>query len=231
MRIGIIGGTGSEGRGLGLRWARAGHAVRLGSRDPDRARARAEELAEQVQGPAPGATSGPAPGSIDGGGNPWAIQDAEVVVLTVPYGAHGDTLRELRAELSGKLLVDITVPLAPPRVREVHLPAGHAAALEAQAALGDKVRVAATLHHISAAHLADVAHVIDSDVLVCADAADDRDTVIGLIEQLGARALDAGPLRNAIALEAFTPVLLHLNRRYRGKGCGLRITGLPESGA
>lgn len=221
MRIGIVGGTGKEGRGLALRWARAGHEVRLGSRDATRADTVARELA--------GSPALPAGATIHGGDNTWAARDADVVVLSVPYAAHQDTLRAIAAELAGKLLIDITVPLAPPRVREVHLPPGESAALQAQALLGPDVRVVAALHHVGSAHLADVELDLDCDVLVCSDDADARSRAMQLIGDLGARALDAGPLRNAIALESLTPVLLHLNQRYRASGCGLRITGLPAS--
>lgn len=220
MRIGIIGGTGKEGRGLALRWARAGHEVCLGSRDPGRAQSVAQELTALLAG------ADPAP-RISGGDNVSAVRDAEVVVLSVPYAAHGATLRELASALAGKLLIDITVPLAPPRVREVHLPGGQSAALEAQALLGPDVRVVAALHHASSVHLADLDHAIDCDILTCGDDAGARDTAVALLGDLGVRALDAGPLRNAIALESMTPVLLYLNQRYRTKGCGLRITGLP----
>jgi hypothetical protein len=88
------------------------------------------------------------------------------------------------------------------------------------------VRVVAALHHLSSAHLGELDHDIDSDVLVCADDDDARAAAMALIEDLGVRALDAGSLRNAIALESLTPVLLHLNRRYKSRGCGLRITGI-----
>lgn len=224
MRIGIVGGTGKEGRGLALRWARAGHEVRLGSRDAGRARSLALELARTL--PA-GATQVTPP--ISGGDNVWAVRDADVVVLSVPYGAHAVTLRELAPALAGKLLIDITVPLSPPRVREVHLPAGQSAALEAQALLGPDVRVVAALHHASSGHLADLEHPVDCDVLACSDDVEARSTAVALLGDLGMRALDAGPLRNAIALESMTPVLLYLNQRYRTRGCGLRITGLPAT--
>jgi NADPH-dependent F420 reductase len=221
MRVGIIGGTGKEGRGLALRWAFAGHEVRLGSRDAARAHAIALELG-QLQ--PPGASA-----AILGGDRAWAVRAADVVVLSVPYAAHQDTLLALAPELAGKLLIDITVPLVPPRVREVHLPSSQSAALHAQALLGPDVRVVAALHHVSAGDLADVDHVIDCDVLVCGDDVGARDTAMSLLADLGVRTLDAGPLRNAIALESMTPVLLYLNRRYRTTGCGLRITGLPAA--
>ena len=212
--IAIVGGTGKEGLGLALRLGKAGHAIRIGSRDADKARTRAEEVRERVGG------------HITGGDNAWAIAEAEVVWLCVPYGAHRDTLSGLAAGLRGKVLVDITVPLAPPKVTRVSLPPGQSAALEAQALLAD-TRVVATLHHVSSAHLADLAHAPDGDALVCGDDAAAKELVLGLVGQLGLRALDAGPLQNAIALEAMTPVLIHLTKRYKSAGASLRITGLP----
>lgn len=216
MRIGIIGGTGKEGRGLGLRWARAGHELAIGSRDAVRAAEAAAELGAQA-----GASE-----RVHGGDNAWAARTSEIALLAVPYGAHAATVSGLGDALEGKILVDITVPLAPSKVREVHLPPGKSAALEAQALLGPGVRVVAALHHISSVHLGDPDHAIDSDVLVCGDDDEARDVMIGLVGDLGLRGVDAGPLCNAIALEAMTPVLLYLNRRYQSKGCGLRITGI-----
>jgi 8-hydroxy-5-deazaflavin:NADPH oxidoreductase len=216
MRIGVIGGTGSEGRGLALRWARAGHHVAIGSRNAERARERAAEIAALAP-----------QGVVAGGDNAWAVADAEVVLLSVPYDAHEATLQEHQAGLQGRVLIDITVPLKPPRVSEVHLPPGQSAALEAQAILGAGVKVVAALHHVSAAHLVDPGYTIDCDVLVCANDADARALVIGLIGDLGLRGFDAGTLKNAVALESLTAVLIHLNKRYKSKGSGIRITGIP----
>ena len=222
MRIGIVGGTGREGRGLAVRWAKAGHQVALGSRDAERARARAAELAPTLHdGADPAGT-----GVIEGGSNEWAVSDAAVVVLTVPYAAHGETLRALASHLAGRVLIDITVPLVPPRVQQVHLPEGQAAALVAQTILGPGTPVAAALHHVSSAHLGDPAHALDCDVLVCSDDPRAMDLTLALVRELGARAFDAGPLRNAIALESLTPVLLHLGKRYKAAGVGVRFTGL-----
>ncbi|UQA56591.1 NADPH-dependent F420 reductase [Polyangium aurulentum] len=217
MRIGIIGGTGREGRGLALRWAAKGHDVVLGSRDATRAQDKAREIAAELAGGS---------GTISGGSNEEAAGAGEIAVLTVPYAAHGDTLKGLRAQLAGRILVDITVPLVPPKVTQVHLPPGSAAALEAQALLDPSTRVVAALHHVSSAHLGDLGHGIDCDVLVCSDDTAARDTVIGLLGDLGLRGLDAGVLRNAVALEALTPVLLHINRKFK-TNAGIRITGLP----
>jgi hypothetical protein len=213
MRIGIVGGTGKQGSGLAVRWARAGHTIVLGSRDPAKARARAAELAGDGH-------------AVEGGDNAWAAREGEVIVLTVPYEAHAETLRGIVEAAAGKVVVDVTVPLKPPKVSRVQLPAGQAAALEAQTLLGASTPVVATLHHVSATHLADPAHVIECDVLVAADDARAKATVMGLIRDLGLRALDAGPLVNAIALESLTPVLIHLNRVYKSQGAGIVFTDL-----
>jgi len=214
MRIAILGGTGREGRGLALRWAKAGHEVVVASRDAARAARSAEEL------------SGLGCGAIQGGDYTRALAGAEVVVVSVPYPAHGDLLTSLRSSLLDRVVIDITVPIKPPRVQVVSLPTGQAAALEAQAILGTECKLVAALHHVSSVHLSDPAHAIDCDVLVCSDHDEARAVAIRLVGDLGLRGLDAGPLRNAIALESLTPVLLHLNKRYKAEGAGIRFTGV-----
>jgi len=214
MRVAIVGGTGKEGQGLALRWTRAGHTVVLGSRDADRARARAKELTSLGVG------------EISGDDNVSAVRAADAVVVSIPYAAHGDLLTELRRPLEGRIVIDITVPLKPPRVREVHLPPGGAAALEAQAILGSTVHVAAGFHHVSSTLLGDLTRSLEGDVLVCSDHDDARTLAIGLAGDLGMRGIDAGPLRNAIALEALTPVLLYVNKRYGIEGAGIRVAGV-----
>ena len=121
------------------------------------------------------------------------------------------------------------MPLKPPKVRSVNLPEGQAAALEARGYLNDGARLVAALHHISSEHLSDPEHTFDCDVLVCGDDKEARAAVISIISDLGLRGVDAGVLKNAIALESLTPVLLHINRRYKSVGSGIRITGIPES--
>jgi NADPH-dependent F420 reductase len=217
MKIGIVGGTGKLGSGLAVRLARAGHTVLVGSRDAAKARAHVAELT------AAGATG------IEAGDNTWAAREAEVVVLTVPYEAHAATLAAIKEAAAGKVLVDTTVPLKPPKVSRVQLPAGQAAALETQALLGPGTPVAAALHHVSAAHLGDPSHPIDCDVLVAADDARAKSTAIEMIASIGLRALDAGPLVNAIALESLTPVLIHLNRTYKSPGAGVILSNLPAA--
>lgn len=214
MRIAVIGGTGKEGGGMALRWAHAGHEVFIGSRDGAKAQAAAVEL-----GAAAGRT-------IRGGSNADAIAASEIAVLSVPYAAHASTLNELKAVLAGRVLIDITVPLQPPKIGSVNLPAGQAAALEAQAILGDETPVVAAMHHVSAVHLRDLAHEIDCDVLACSDDKAALEQAMALIRDLGVRTFDVGPLRNAIALESITPLLLTLNRQQKGRSTGIRLTGV-----
>lgn len=214
MRIAIVGGTGRLGSGLARRWLRAGHAVWIGSRDPDKAIRAAARLAEQGRG------------SVIGGDQGRLPDDARLAVLSVPYAVHAETLASLAPQLHGRTLIDVTVPLVPPNWGEVHLPVGHSAALEAQALLGSSVRVVAALHHVGHAQWADTTTPLDADVLVCSDDEEARTLAIRAIDDLGVRGLDAGPLRNAIALEALTPVLLHMMRRYRVANTGIRVLGL-----
>lgn len=217
MKIGIVGGTGREGRGLAVRWAQAGHDVFIGSRDAERGKSKAAEFSEEF-----GTT-------LSGGDNIAACEHGELIVVTVPYSAHAPTFQSIASTVGDKIVVDITVPLQPPKVRSVHLPEGQAAALEARAALPEGARLVAALHHISSDHLSDPEHSFDCDVLVCGDDKEARASVIQVIGDLGLRGVDAGVLRNAIALESLTPVLLHINRRYKSVGSGIRITGIPES--
>jgi NADPH-dependent F420 reductase len=214
MKVAIIGGTGKEARGMALRWAKAGHTVVLGSRD----KARAEEKAREL--------SALGCGTLAGHDNAGACAGADAVVLSIPYSAHRETLEQLKGALEGALVIDITVPLKPPAVRTVNLPEGRAAALEAQALLGPKTRLVAAMHHVSAVHLADLEHAIDCDVLACGDDAAALETAIKLIADLGVRVFDAGPLANAVALESLTPVLLHMNKRYKSAGIGIRLSGV-----
>lgn len=217
MKIGIVGGTGREGRGLGVRWAKAGHDVFIGSRQTEKGVSKAAEFAGEFGV------------SLRGGDNVAACHHADLIVITVPYSAHRATVESIKEAVGEKIIVDITVPLKPPKVRSVNLPEGQAAALEARSYLDEGARLVAALHHISSEHLSDPDYDFDCDVLVCGDDKDARATVISLISDLGLRGVDAGVLQNAIALESLTPVLLHINRRYKSVGSGIRITGIPES--
>lgn len=214
--IAILGGTGHEGSGLALRWAKAGHHLIIGSRTAEKALATATEL---------NATLGL--DSVQGLENAAAAHAAEIVVLTVPYSAHAATLEAVKEAVQGKTFVDVTVPLAPPKVSRVQMPAAGSASQEAQNALGRNVNVVTAFQNISAEHLRDSEHPIDCDVLVCGDDKDAKATVIQLAADAGMTAWDAGPLANAVIAEGLTSVLIGLNIKYKVKSSGIKITGIP----
>lgn len=216
-RIAVIGGTGKEGSGLAMRWARAGYEIIIGSRSAEKGARVAQELNERA-----GVTS------IRGTDNVSAAQQGDVVVLSVPYSAHLDTLAQIKEAVQGKVLIDVTVPLKPPKVTVVHIPEGGSATQEAQDFLGEGVKVVAAFQNISAAHLADPDHAIDCDVLVCGNDKAAKAVAIELARAAGMRGLDAGPLANAVVIEGLTPILIGINKRYKARGAGIRITGLPE---
>jgi 8-hydroxy-5-deazaflavin:NADPH oxidoreductase len=216
-RIAIVGGTGAQGAGLALRLAKAGHEVMLGSRDDARARTVAGELSTRA-----GRT-------IAGAHNRGAAAAAEIVILTVPYAAQRATVTDVIAGIEGKILIDATVPLVPPKVGMVQLPASQSAVAAIQQLAGDKVRVVSAFQSVSAQHLADLDHAIDCDVLICGDDRSACDVVIGLCADIGLRGLYAGVISNSAAAEALTSVLITINRRYKVPGgAGIRITGIPE---
>ena len=218
--IAILGGTGREGSGLALRWAKAGHRVILGSRDAAKAAAAAVAMNARL------GSSG-----ITGLANRDAAEAADIVVLTVPYGAQRATVAEVSAALNGKILVDATVPLVPPKVARVQLPPGGSAVAAIQELLGPGVRVVAAFQNVSAEHLANLDHEVDCDVLICGDDVKARETVVGLAGDIGLRGIHAGAIVNAAAVEALTSVLIAINMRYKVPGAGIRITGLPAPGA
>jgi len=215
--ISILGGTGHEGSGLGLRWAKAGHTVIIGSRAAEKAQAAAVELNAKLGVEA-----------VRGLDNVSAALAAEIVVLTVPYSAHVSTLESVREAVQGKTFVDVTVPLVPPKVSRVQMPAAGSASQEAQNLLGPNVKVVTAFQNISAEHLKDSDHPIECDVLVCGDDKEAKTVVIQLAADAGMTAWDAGPLANAVVAEGLTSVLIGLNARHKVKSSGIRITGIDR---
>lgn len=215
IRLAVVGGTGKEGGGLALRWARAGYSVVIGSRTQEKAERVSAEMNHEL-----------AAGMIRGMTNEHAAAQADIIVITVPYTAHQPTLEGIRDAAQGKIVVDVTVPIAPPRFTEVVLPKGRTAAEEAQAILGGSVQVVSAFQNVSAIHLKDPDYVVQCDVLVTGDDEEARRKVIALAESIGLRGIDAGPLANAIVAESLTPVLLGINKRYGAKDAGLHITNI-----
>lgn len=216
--IAVLGGSGSEGSGLALRWAKAGYSVIIGSRSAGKAEAAAAEL-NKLLGTV----------SILGADNRSAAQRADVIVLTVPYSAQRPTALEVRELLVGKILIDVTVPLKPPKVGVVNLLPEGSAVLALQRALGPEVRVVSAFQNVSAAHLLDLKHAVDCDVLVCADDDTAGDIAVALAEAAGMRGWRCGPLANSVVSEGLTSVLISINQRYKIPGSGIRITGTPKA--
>jgi NADPH-dependent F420 reductase len=216
MRIAVLGGTGRQGSGLAVRWARAGHQVFIGSRSSDKADQVARALNARLEGAAP----------VVGLVNQAAAAAGEVAVLSVPYSAQLPLLEGVLEELSGKLLISVVVPLRPPQVSWAWRPEAGSAAQEAQALLGSGSSVVAAFQNVSSGQLARLEHQLDCDVLVCGDHESDKIVAARLAADAGLRALDAGPLCNASVVEGLTAVLIGLNARYGVKGAGIRITGL-----
>ena len=211
--IAVIGGTGDLGSALAKRWAAAGYPIVLGSRSKEKAEAAAREMN--------GST-------ISGEDNRTAAAKADVVVIAVPYANHEAILNEIKPAVEGKIVVDTVVPLVPPKVSVVQLPPDGSAALHAQRLLGEAARVQSAFHNVSASKLKS-GESIDCDVLVFGDDKDARAIVIDLANAAGTRGIDGGPLANSIAAEALTSVLIGINRRFKVKGAGIRITGLPAA--
>ena len=212
--IAILGGTGDLGSGLARLLVAAAYPTVIGSRVKAKAEQAAGELASQLGV------------AVRGDDNRSAAQAAEIVLLCVPYSNHDAILDEIKPVMEGKILVDAVVPLVPPKVFVVQLPATGSPALAAQGMLGPGVRVAAAFHNVGAKKLHG-GEKADCDVLVFADDATVREQVIALANVIATRGVDGGALANAVAAEALTSVLIAINRRYKVAGAGIRITGLP----
>ncbi|MFN3370422.1 MAG: NADPH-dependent F420 reductase [Sphingomonadaceae bacterium] len=218
-KVAVLGGGGALGSGLARRLAAAGHPVVIGSRDPSGLTALVAELRAASGG-----------GMIEAAGYAEAAAQAGIVLLTVPFAAQRPTLEAVRPHLAGKLLIDCTVPLVPPKVGLVQLPAAGSAAVLARDAVGEGVDVASAFHNVSA-KLLQAEGPIDCDILVFADEAGVRARVSALVELCGLNPIEGGPLANSAAAEALTSVLIQINRRYRSGHAGIRITGLGYGGA
>ncbi|MBI1794891.1 MAG: NADPH-dependent F420 reductase [Chloroflexi bacterium] len=217
LTIAVLGGTGKEGKGLAYRWAKAGYRVLIGSRVEEKAITAASEIVELLDGAA----------SIVGMTNLEAAQQANIVVLAVPYAAHRNTLESVKEALKGKLLVDVTVPLVPPKVTKVQMPAAGSAAQEAKQILGEGAEVAAAFQNISHEHLLQDED-IECDVLVTGTSKETRAEALKLVAATGLTGWDAGPIENSVVIEGLTSVLININKQYGSTHAGIKITGVPR---
>ncbi|MEV6960394.1 NADPH-dependent F420 reductase [Streptomyces sp. NPDC051207] len=207
--VGVLGGTGPQGKGLAYRLAKAGQKVIIGSRAADRAQAAAAELGH----------------GIEGAGNAETARRSDVVIVAVPWEGHAETLRSLREDLAGKLVVDCVNPLGFDKKGAYALKPGEGSAAEQAAALLPDSRVTAAFHHLSAVLLQDPGiEEIDTDVMVLGEERADVETVQALAGRIpGMRGVFAGRLRNAHQVEALVANLISVNRRYKAHA-GLRVT-------
>ena len=217
-KIGIVGGTGKEGKGLAFRWAQAGHDVFIGSRKFEKAQTAAEAVSALLED---------VPGSIKGMENAEAVRECDIAVITVPYSAHRITLEGLKEVLQGKLVIDVVVPIVPPKVTKVQMPEAGSAALEAQAILGDSCNVVDAFQNISHERLMKNSDV-DCDVLVSGRGKAARQIVLELVADTGLKGWDAGPIENTVVVEGLTSVLIGLNIQHRVHASGIRITGIQN---
>lgn len=216
-KIAILGGTGKEGKGLGYRWANAGYEIIIGSRLQEKAQNSADELRSICKKGA----------KILGMTNEKAAIVADIAVLTVPYSAHQSMLETLKPFLKGKILIDVTVPLVPPKVSKVQMPSAGSAALETKQVVGDDTIVVAAFQNISYENLL-ANKSLDCDVLVCGEGKTSREKVLGLVKAAGMIGWDAGPLENAVVVEGMTSILIGINKQYGVQSAGIQITGVPR---
>lgn len=218
--LAILGGTGDLGTGLARRWAQAGYEVIIGSRTIDKAEVAATDLKNLM------AERGVKNVSVRAADNLAAAQAADIVAMTVPFSHQKSTLESVREALQGKILIDVTVPLVPPKVARVQLPPEGSAGQIAQALLGENVKVVSAFQNVAAHHLQE-GMGLDCDVLVCGDSKEARAEVIKLVEAAGMRGFHAGSGANAAAVEALTSLLIFINKQYDCHA-GIRLTGLEH---
>jgi len=216
MTIAVLGATGKEGKGLAYRWAKAGYKVLIGSRSSERAVTAASEIMELLEGSS----------SLVGTSNLEAAQLADIVVLSVPYAAHRETLESVKDVLKGKILIDVTAPLVTPKTK-VQMPPAGSAAQEAKEILGEGVEVVAAFQSIAHEHLLGDED-INCDVLVTGTSKDARTEVLRLVEAAGLTGWDAGPIENSVVAEGFASVLIYINKRYGSTYAGIKITGVSR---
>ena len=216
MNIAILGGTGKEGSGLATRWALVGHAIIIGSRDAARAHDKAVELRERTKKL-----------TIVGKANAEAAALGDVVVIALPATGLAATLPPAREACRGKVVVSTVVALSFGGPRLFTPPPEGSSAEEVQALLPE-AKVVAAFHHIAAHELAEAEHDIDSDLLMCGADVEAKTVVTELGRSMGLRVIDVGPLSNAGPVEGITALLATINRRYKLKNAGIKITGLPS---
>ena len=217
--LAIIGGTGKEGNALAFRFAKAGVRVLIGSRDAAKAESAANEMNQRIGGSA---------SRVEGYTNREAAAKADIILLSVPFDGMKPILEDLRDAAQNKIVINIASSIDPERKSHAKIPAAGSTTAEVQQFFGESAKVVAAFQNISPEKLESVDEKIDCDVLVCGGDKASREIVIDLIRQIGIDAIDAGALANAVAVEALTAVLIAVNIKYKIKGAGIRLVGVPR---
>jgi len=215
MKYAIVGGTGDLGFGLALRLVHNGYSVTIGSRTLEKAESAAKEIKEKT-------------GTKDVAGmvNADAVKSGDIIVLSVPSSARKSTLDTIKPYLSGKILLDVTVPLTPGNITKYNQPEAGSNAQETLAILGDDVKVVAGFHTISAVILSDLTKELEGDLLIAGDDAQAKEAILDMGQKIGLRAFDVGPLHQARTLEGLTPMIIGLNKKYKKRHIGIKLTGI-----
>lgn len=221
-KIAIIGGTGKEGQGLAYRWAKAGYPVIIGSRNREKAESAKIPITELLS------SSGVKDFWLEANENEHAVQDCDIAVLTIPYEFHDQTLLNLKDSLKGKFLIDVTVPLVPPKVSTITIPPDGSLGLHTQLILDNEVKVITAFQNISF-ELLIKDEPIHCDVLVCGVDKESREIGLRLVKDAGLKGWDAGPLENSIIPEGLTSVLIRINKKFGTHSAGIKITGVPQN--
>ncbi len=219
QKIAIIGGTGKEGKGLAYRWVRAGYEVCIGSRSIDKAKNACNAVEEMI----PDGTSI----KLKGLENTDAASWADIVVLTIPYAFHREMIMKIKPFVQGKVIVDVTVPLVPPKVSVIQIPEEGSVAIRTQNLLGENVKVISAFQNISFELLLKE-EPIACDVLMCGSDKQTRELGMQLVKAAGLDVWDAGPLENAIIAEGLTSILIRINKKYKTHSAGIKITGIEK---
>lgn len=218
--IAILGGTGELGTGLARRWAQAGYQVIIGSRTAEKAAAATDDLKAIMEQRGVDAIN------VQAMENLAAAEAADICAITVPFAHQAGTLELVKDALKGKILIDVTVPLVPPKVARVQLPEQGSAGQIAQEIVGEEVQVVSAFQNVAAHHLQE-GQGLNCDVLVCGNKKDARSEVIKLVEAAGMRGFHGGSIANSAAADALTSVLIFINKQY-GCHAGIRITGTDD---
>lgn len=218
MTIAVIGGTGKEGKGLVYRWAKFGYRLLIGSRSQQKAELAANELLDLLGGKA----------WIEGTSYQDAVLRADIIALTVPYSAHREALESIKDAMKGKILIDVTVPLVPPRVTRVMMPPAGSAAQEAFEILGEGSQVTSAFQNISSEYLLQDVQV-ECDVLVAGTSKEARSETLKLVTAAGLTGWDAGPIENSAVVEGLTSILIGINKQFGSKSAGIRVTGVKPA--